>query len=151
MCIILNEQGESQGKQRWWGAVSQRQQWISREAEAEVPSPGETGDPAWDGWPCVVPAAAGTGHWDVLQGSEWTPRCHKHQVQGGRTRPVGTRLESFVDSVPHPLGQCSTASTISLSFFACKPLSPSWYVFPVSSMNEMGPVGWKESLVETKL
>lgn len=35
--------------------------------------------------------------------------------------------------------------------FASKPLSPSQYLFPVSSMNEMGPMGWKESVVKTKL
>ena len=116
MCLILKRQGEPQGKWRWWGAVPQQQQWISREEEAEVLAPGKTGDPAWDGCPSVVPTAASTGHWDVLQGSGWTPRCHKHQVQGRQTSLVRTSLKSFVDSVPSPLGQHSTASTISLSF-----------------------------------
>lgn len=98
------------------GPVSQQQQWTSREVEAGVPAPGKAGDPAYDGWPCAVSTATNMGHWDVLQGSERTLRCHKHQVQGGWSGLACKRLESFADSVPGSLGQHPTTSIMSLSF-----------------------------------
>lgn len=41
MCLILKRLDEPQGNWRWWGAVSQRQQRISREEVAEVPASGK--------------------------------------------------------------------------------------------------------------
>jgi len=148
MCLRIKWQAEPRGNQRWWDVVSQRWRWISREAKAEAPVSWRErrSCPGWMPLCCPCCCCHGT-----LRCSGWTLRCLQCWVQGGWARLVRTRLKSCVDSVPSPLGQRSTASLSALSFLPANHCLLRDNVFPVSSENEMRPMGWKESVVETKL